>query len=247
MAARDAEGVADVAQAAVEAVLAARWECAELVARKPPEAVRELLLGHAAELSCSPLGRDQILSKALESAAADVRAGRPALEDGTAFLFRQSVPCAARKIIRDQVFRHGGVPRRASEAAAAELERRLRLEDLGDRELSERLRAEAHLHEQLWDDPRLGADTHTRLILLCVTPKVIERSEALDPSRARFLRRRETPRGRRRRALVLARPSAATVAPAWTVRRGLGWTTARWLWAASLVAAAAAGWLLIDA
>jgi hypothetical protein len=243
---REAENAADLRQAAVEAVLAARWECAELAARKSAEAVGELLLGHAAELACSALGRDQILSRALESAAADVRAGRPALEDGAAFFFREAVPDGARSVVREQVFRHSGVPSRASQAVAAELERRLRSEGLGDRELSERLLAEAHLHERLWDDPRLGADTHTRLILLCAVPKVIERSEALDPSRARFLRRRETPRSRRRRALVLARPGPATIAPAWTIRRRARWPMAECLWAAGVAAAAAAAWLLID-
>jgi hypothetical protein len=234
----DAADLGDVAQAVVEAVSAARWECGELLTRKAPGSVRDLLLGHAAELTGSPLARDQIHAKALEAAAADVHAGRSALAGGTAFFFREPAPAEAREALRDQVFRHSGLPSRASDAAAADLERRLRSEGLADRELSDRLAAEARLHERLWDDPRLGAETHTRLIMLFAVPKIIERSEALDPSRARDLRRRETPHGRRMRALTLARPQS----PARALHRPL----LEWLFAAGIMAAAAAAWLLVD-
>jgi hypothetical protein len=238
MARRDAAAADELAQAVVEAVSTARWECAELLTRKDPHSVRDLLLGHAAELAGSALARDQILGKALEAAAADVHAGREPLGGGMGFFFREVVPDAAREALRGQVFRHCGVPSRASQAAAADLERRLRTEGLADWEVSERLAAEARLHERLWDDPRLGAETHTRLIMLCAVPKIIEQSEALDPSRARHLRRRETPHGRRMRALTLFRPRSSGSAP----RRPL----LEWLFAAGVMAAAAAAWLLVD-
>jgi hypothetical protein len=66
--------------AADDAVMAARWECADLLSRKSPEAARDLLLGHAAELAGSPRPRDRVLSKALEAGAADIAAGRRPLQ-----------------------------------------------------------------------------------------------------------------------------------------------------------------------
>jgi hypothetical protein len=204
MSTRDDAPVDVVATAAIDALIAARWQCADLLARRPPAFVRDLLLARAAELASSPIARDQILSRGLEAAAADLEAGRPPLEEGAAFLFRERSPCAtAREIVREQVFRYGGVPARASDDAAAELERRVRAERPADHELSQRLAREAHLQEVLWDDPRLPAETHTRLIMLCAVPKVIERALALDPSYGRFARRQDGPRERRQRALAL--------------------------------------------
>lgn len=201
-----------VAPAAVDALMAARWQCADLLARKSPDAARELLLGRAAELASSPIGRDQILSRALEAAAADLAAGRSPLQDGVAFFCRDNSPCyTARQIVREQVFRHAGVPRRASYAAAVELERRHRADGDADHALCERLAAEGRLHELLWDDPRLPADTHTRLIMLCAVPKVIERAQTLDPSYARSVRRRAALRWRRQRGLALIPPRALVV------------------------------------
>jgi hypothetical protein len=213
MARRETTDIGEVARAVVEAVSGARWQCAELLTRKDAHSVRDLLLAHAAELAGSALARDQLLGKALEAAAADLHAGRPPLEEATVSFFREPVPSEAREAVREQVFRHCGIPSRASDAAAAELERRLRSDGLSDGDLSEALAAEARLHECLWDDPRLSAETHTRLIMLFAVPKIIERSEALDPSRARHLARRETPRSRRMRALTLARPGGPGRAP----------------------------------
>jgi len=237
-----------VATAAIDALMAARWQCADLLSRRPATSVRELLQGRAAELASSPIARDQVLSRALDAAAADLEAGRPALEGGAAFLFREQPPCVtAREVVREQVFRHGGVPARASDDAAAELERRVRAECPADHELSQRLAREAHLQEVLWDDPRLPAETHTRLIMLCAVPKVVARALALDPSHARFARHENAPGKRRKRALALipvagtgrARPGAPRARPRWLV---IGW-----LWALGLMATGAGGWLLLDA
>jgi hypothetical protein len=60
--------------------MAARWECADLLSRKSPEAARDLLLGHAAELAGSPQPGDRVLCRALEAGAADIAAGRHPLE-----------------------------------------------------------------------------------------------------------------------------------------------------------------------
>ncbi len=243
---RDREPVDPVASAAVDALMAARWQCAELLARKSSDSTRELLLGRAAELASSPIGRDQILSRALEAAAADLAAGRPPLQEGAAFFCRgRSSCCTARQIVREQVFRHTGVPGRASDAAAAELERRHRAEGDADHALCERLAAEAHLHELLWDDPRLSADGHTRLIMLCAVPKVIERAQTLDPSHARSLRRRDAPRRLSQRALALI-PSRGIVAARGRPPGRFHRPRLRWLWALGLMLVGATGLILID-
>ena len=62
------------------AVAEARWEAADLLSRRPALAA-DLLLGHAAELAASPVRSDQLLSLALERAAADLDAGRAPLAD----------------------------------------------------------------------------------------------------------------------------------------------------------------------
>jgi hypothetical protein len=208
MSARDCEPADVVATAAIDALLAARWQCADLLSRRPRASVRDLLLGHAAELACSPIARDQILSRALEAAASDLEAGRPPLDGGAAFLFRDCPPCVtAREVVREQVFRYGSVPARASDGAAADLERRVRAECPGGHELSLSLAREAHLQEVLWDDPRLPAETHTRLIMLCAVPKVVARALALDPSHARFARH-ENASGERRKGAVALIPAS---------------------------------------
>lgn len=62
------------------AVAEARWEAADLLSRRPALAA-DLLRGHAAELAASPARSDQLLSLALERAAADLDAGRAPLAD----------------------------------------------------------------------------------------------------------------------------------------------------------------------
>lgn len=247
MSVRDGATSDVVATAAIDALLAARWQCADLQSRRPPASVRDLLLGHAAELACSPIARDQILSRALEAAAADVGAGRPPLDGGAAFLFREGPPCVTpRDTVREQVFRHGGVPACASDDAAAELERRVRAECPAEHELSLRLAREAHLQEVLWDDPRLPAETHTRLIMLCTVPKLVARALALDPSHARFARHEDAPSRRRKRALALI-PATETAPARGQPGSRPRWFIIGWLWALGFMAAGATGWILLDA
>lgn len=247
MSSRNGEPADLVAAAAVDALMAARWQCADLLSRKPPPMARDLLRGHAAELASSPIAHDQILSKALDAAAADVEAGRPPLQGGTAFFFRGQPPCStARLIVREQVFRGRGVPARVSQDAAAEIERRFRPECPADHDLSSRLSEEARLHELLWDDPRLPAESHTRLIMLCAVPKVMERARALDPSHARCVGRRDSPRRRRERSLVLIPSRRMTVAPRPAPRATRRWPVAGWFVALGLMLAGATGWILID-
>jgi len=241
---RELQWADPAAGAAIDALLAARWACADLLSRKPAAVAIELVRGRAAELASSPIARDQMLSAALEAAAADLDAGREPLPDGTAFFFRDPGPCpTARLMVREQVFRHAGVPGCAASQAVAELERRCRRECASGRELSGRLGWEADLHRRLWDDPRLPAHTHTRLIMLCAVPKLAARAAELDPSHARAVRRSRSARGRRARSLVVAAPRLrAGVRPAaWRRWPIVGW------FAASLALAGAAGWALIDA
>jgi len=236
-----------VAAAAIDALLAARWQCADLLSRKSPDAARELLLGHAADLASSAVGRDQLLSKALEAAAADLSSGRSPLGEGASFFFREREPCStARRIVRQQVFRRGAIPSRKAHEVVADLERRLRREAADGRALHKRLVAEAHLHERLWDDPRVPADANTRLIMLCVVPKAMARAQELDPSHARFVRRRDAPRLRRARALALASPQSATAASRGHWRPPVPSRVAGWLWALGVLVAGA-GWILLDA
>ena len=81
-----------IASAAVEALLAARWECADVLSRRPARLAADLLRGHAAELATSPLASDQVLSLALDTAARDIEAGNPPLDGGAMFLFADAFP-----------------------------------------------------------------------------------------------------------------------------------------------------------
>jgi regulator of nucleoside diphosphate kinase len=180
-----------VATAAITALAEARWETSELLSRRSPEAVAELLRGHAAELACSPLGCDQLLSVALEAAARDLSAGRPALNTGILFFAEQPEPADGDRLkVREGVFRQGGVSVDVATSAARELERRHRLQADNEGDLSQRLAADARLHQTLWDDSRLPADHRTRFAMLCSIPKLLDRAEALEPSRLRLTQRR---------------------------------------------------------
>jgi hypothetical protein len=87
--------------AAVEALLVARWEVAELLSRRPSQLAADLLRGHASELASSALASDQMLSLALETAARDIEAGNPPLGEGCLFLLAdQNNLASARHSIR---------------------------------------------------------------------------------------------------------------------------------------------------
>ena len=219
-----------VARSAVEALLAARWESADLLSRRPACLAADLLRGHAAELATSPFARDQVLSLALETAARDIDSGAAPLDQGAMFLFEgDACGMRARESIRDAVLAQ---PSPSSPTdVVGEFERRLAPEHLAASELSRRMEAEARLQEALWDDPRLTAQPAVRHAILCSVPRLTARAADLEAGRRRA--GRQARRGRRRlRALVLRRP-----------RRAAGWRLALVL----LAAAAAASVLPIAA
>lgn len=160
--------------AASEAISAARWERVDLEARRPGEAHMALILGKAAELAFSPIGRDQLMSLALVKGVQD--------PDGAGPLVETSVPPQERAAIAERVFRHA--PHRASETEALVLRieernaRRLGIDSRFDL-LPQRIRQDAALQELLWDHPIIPADDEVRLAMLCSVPKLLERVEAL--------------------------------------------------------------------
>jgi hypothetical protein len=181
-----------VASAAIVALMDARWESSDLLSRRPSQLTPDLLRGHAAELAASPIGRDQLLSIALDAAAQDLDEGRPALANGALFLIDDPNPAVdARAAVRNAALGQGGVPLAESQRVADDIEQRQRRECIEVRELSRSLAAEARLHELLWDDPRIPADSRTRLVMLCSVPRLLHRAEELDPSRARQRRRQD--------------------------------------------------------
>lgn len=160
--------------AASEATSAAWWERVDLEARRPGECHADLILGKAAELACSPIGRDQLMSLALEKGVRD--------PDGPESLIDTSVPPATRAEIAKRVYRHA--PQRTSETEALVV----RIEERNARQLGrdtrydllpQRMRQEAALQEVLWDHPAIPAGDDVRLAMLCSVPKLLERSEAL--------------------------------------------------------------------
>ena len=179
-----------VAAAAIQAVMEARWETTSLLARRPVESVPDLLRARAAELATSAWGRDQVMSVALEAAADDVENGRPALATGALFFFQGPADPEARLPIQREVFRRFGSAEQEADAivAVVEEEHRRAASGASPGEISARLFADALLHKQLWDLPRLRADSHTRLTMLCSVPRLVERARALDPLRLRSLR-----------------------------------------------------------
>lgn len=225
-----------VGRAAVEALLAARWECADLLSRRPAPLVPDLLRAHAAELTASPFARDQVLSLALEAAARDLDVGAAPLGQGVMFLF-DGESCAHPSRERIQASVRGQPSGQLSGAdLAAAFERRLAAERLAPSELSLRLHEEARLQEALWDDPRLVAAPAVRQAMLGSVPRFAERAAQLDPSRRRAARR-----ARARRRVHRGRPSRRSLAKRLAaVRRrmpdGVGW----WIAAGVLAVAVAA-------
>lgn len=157
-----------------EALCAARWERIDLQTRRPDMAHDELLLARAAELAMSPIGRDQVMSLALEHVVRDAAVDVSLLEG--------SPPGDERARIAKRVFECG--PRRAAETEAlvAQIEethaRRLGREARLDL-LAERIGQEATLQERLWDHPAIPANDGVRLAMLCSIPKLRDLHEAL--------------------------------------------------------------------
>lgn len=163
--------------AASEAISAAWWDRLDLEARRPGEAITDLILGKAAELAFSPIARDQLMSLALMTGVRDT--------DGTKVLIETSVPPAERAIIAEGVFRQG--PHKASDtdALVAQIEERNTRDLDHDARfdlLPQRIRQDAALQELLWDHPDIPARDDVRLAMLCSIPKLLERVETLSGS-----------------------------------------------------------------
>jgi hypothetical protein len=196
---------APMACAAVEALLAARWECMELLSRRPPQMAADLLRGRAAELAASAFATDQVLSLALETAASDLDAGSPPLEGGALFLLCDAEAVAqGRLAIRTTVLRQTGEPSPAAARLVAELEHRLAGHQLTPAALARRMAAEARLQEALWDDPRLPASTAVRLAMLNSVPDLTARAAELDRGASRAARKIAT-RASGHRSLLTAK------------------------------------------
>jgi len=221
-----ADGDDLVARSAIEAVLVARWECADLLSRRPPRLAADLLRGHAAELAASPFARDQVLSLALETAARDIDRGATPLQQGAMFLFEgDACGTRPRETIREAVLAQPQ-PAGAPLDLAAEFERRVAAERLATGELARRMEAEARLQEALWDDPRLAAQPAVRHAILCSVPRLTARAADLDPRRRRA-GRQARPRRRAVRRIAVRR-----------LKRAAGWRLALVVLAAAVAASA---------
>lgn len=178
------DGNAHIAAAAALGALTEVWRRGSgLLSREVADAAPGLLRGHAAEMASSPLGRDQVLSLALLTAADDLEGGRTPSATHDLALPDLAPDDDARQTVRSRVLLSGLMPTAAARRAAYELEQRHRPECAGDLELSARLTAEADLHQRLWDDPRLPGDDRTRLTMLFSVPQLLERAEGLRPRR----------------------------------------------------------------
>lgn len=185
-----------LAHAVITALAAARWHAADLASRRPPEIVPDLLSGRAAELACSPIADDQLLSLALDVAAQDVRSGRPALAGGVLSFFPARGGAGAAQT-RDPEVTTDGVRLVRDMDLVADLEARRRSLGLSGAELSSRLAEDARLQDLLAEDPRIPADEHVRGLMRASLRPILERSRALDPNvlraHARRARRRFRP------------------------------------------------------
>jgi hypothetical protein len=208
--------------AAVEALRAARWECAELLSRKPSLLAADLLRGHAAELATSALASDQVLSLALETAALNLELGTAPVDEADVFLAAEAGGAAeARERLRALVLQQSASP--SSVDVVGEVERRLADRRLTPADLSSRLTAEASLQQALWGDPRVPAGIAVRLAMLRSIPKLAQRAAELagDPTR---VCRDDTPLATRRATLGTDLGSApvASSHPRWSARQ-TGW------------------------
>lgn len=189
-----------LASALVAALAAARWHVADLASRRPRDLVPDLLSGRAAELALSPMAADQLLSLALDAAAADLAAGRPPLADGVLSFFPRlgttdpadesplGTEADARRFVEDL-------------GLVAELEARHRALGLAGAELAARLAEDAQMQDFLADDPRIPAGPSVRLLMRASIGPILERSRALDPNVVREIARRA------RRGALPFRPS----------------------------------------
>ena len=179
-----------LAAATDRACMAARWEAAELLSRRTPEAASDLLRGRAAELAGSAAARHQLLSLALDAAADDIQKGVAPLTGGARFLSDLAVEETARRRVQREVLSWAKLEGTADIVVGeVEAQHRRELGGVGAfADLAGRLLEDARLHKLLWDDPRLPADVNPRRALLASIPRLIDRARSLDPMRLRSVR-----------------------------------------------------------
>jgi hypothetical protein len=168
--------------ACAEALAAARWDQADLSTRWPGPEAGPLLLAKAAECALSPVGRDQLLSLAIERVLGE--------DDREARLLDWETDPDERARIARQVFAFG--PNRASETdALVELVESRHARRVHGRtaptRLAAHLREDAVLHEVLWDHPGIPAGHHIRLAMLCAIPRLRDRADELTTRRPGWL------------------------------------------------------------
>jgi hypothetical protein len=235
-----------IVSAALGALVEARWHAQDLLSRKARDGAPALLRGLAGEKAFSPVARDQLLSVALGVAAETVEHGGDLHDLGVLDVLDRLNPAEGDRLaIRRQVFDAGPPPTTESRQVVETLEARYRPDCRSARELAKHLRAEASLHELLWDHPRLGCDSGARLAMLFAIPRLLERAGQLDPKGTAagwrsmvFDERRGTLRDRALGGLFAAR--------GWIRRPLLGVLPAGWVAGLGIALAAASTGLLAE-
>lgn len=164
-----------------EIVAEARWEATDLQLRWGQEPAAGLLRGRSAELSFSPLARDQLLAVALEQAAASL-AGQPGGPDLVAFQLPQEIaPTERMAVLARLQDPTAAVPARAHALVEGWVRRFDDMRDLkgGPRRAARRLFEDAALNRRFWDDERIPADLTLRAVMLASADLLVERAAAL--------------------------------------------------------------------
>lgn len=166
-----------VEAALAEAVADARWRRLDLESRRPLQDRRDLMLAQAAELALSPIGRDQLMSLALEWGAEDDEEDRRLID------VRSS--SERRTPMADRILALTPPAGPETEALVSSLEarhaRRLRPEIRFDL-LSDCLEHDAILNEALWDHPDIPAGDDVRRAMLRAVSRLRERARDLSVS-----------------------------------------------------------------
>lgn len=168
-----------LARAVARALAVARWEVADLMARRSRDLAPDLLQGRAAELALSPMAADQILSLVLEAAAKDIREGRVPLADPS--VLQGPTPDDIARLSFHHLAADGGA---AAFVHDLELVRDLEARHAGtgvrSAELAERLAEDAALQDMLWDDPRIPAGREERRLMAASVATILRRAHELE-------------------------------------------------------------------
>ena len=171
-----------ISQAAAAAVAEVQAAAMEHGAHMGRAGVTVSLRAQARDLAGSAVARDQIRSRAFESAADDVAWGRPPLADWRLFAIDAlPAPEADRAPLRAAAAQP--VSEDAAHRLAREVEHRaLSSDDTVDavRSLAVDLAAEAQMQEMLWDDPRIAAAPEVRALMRASAAVLRRRAEELD-------------------------------------------------------------------